>query len=107
MSSSAPFRVLVAVPALEALLFVRPDPIARAYGAAAVDEQLLELGRMNPREALKRLDPTGQWWVASLNLVRNLDDGDIAELRSMPPIQDLLDFLGSLSRNEIVATIES
>ena len=54
-------------PALEARLFVRADPVARAYGAAAVNEQLLELGRMNPREALKRLDHGGDWSIASMN----------------------------------------
>src|SRR5437016_1395375 len=30
----APLRILVAVPALEALLFRRPDAVARAYGPA-------------------------------------------------------------------------
>jgi hypothetical protein len=103
VASSAPFRVLVAVPALEALLFLRPDPVARAYGAAASDERMLELGRMNPREALKRLDPAGHGWTASLNLVRSLDDGDIAELRSSPPIHELLEFLRDLHCSEVAA----
>jgi hypothetical protein len=83
----------VAVPALEALLFLRPGPVVRAFGAAAGDEHVLELGRLNPREALKRLDPRGDWWTASWNLVGSLDEGDIAELRSAPPIQELLEFL--------------
>ena len=78
VASSAPLRVLVAVPALEALLFLRPDPVARAFGEAASDEHMLELGRLNPREALKRLDPGGHWWTASLNLVRTLNGGDIS-----------------------------
>ena len=103
VASSAPLRVLVAVPALEALLFLRPDPVARAFGAAASNEHVLELGRLNPREALKRLDPGGHWWTASLNLVRTLDDGDIAELRSTPPIHELLEFLRDLHCSEIAA----
>ncbi len=103
VASSAPLRVLVAVPALEALLFLRPDPVARAFGEAASDERMLELGRLNPREALKRLDPGGDWWTASLNLVRTLNDGDIAELRSTPPIHELLEFLRDLHCSELAA----
>jgi hypothetical protein len=103
VASAAPLRVLVAVPALEALLFLGPDPVERAFGAVAGDERLLELGRMNPREALKRLDPAGHWWTASLNLVRALNDGDIADLRSAPPIHELLEFLRELHCSEVAA----
>jgi hypothetical protein len=103
-AGSAPLRVLVAVPALEALLFLRPGLVARAFGAAAGDEHVLGLGRLNPREALKRLDPRGDRWTASWNLVSSLDDEDIAELRSTPPIRELLEFLGDLQRSEVAAT---
>jgi hypothetical protein len=47
MASAAPLRVLVAALALEALLFLRPDPLARAFGEAVSDEHMLELGRLN------------------------------------------------------------
>jgi hypothetical protein len=107
VASSAPLRVLVAVPALEALLFLRPHPIARAFGEAASDERMLELGRLNPREALKRLDPGRDWWTASLNLVLTLNDGDIAELRSTPPIDELLEFLRDLHCSELAANTGS
>ncbi len=100
---SAPVCVLVAVPALEALLFLRPDPVARAFSAAGSDEHMLELGRMNPREALKRLDGAGHWWTASLNLVSALGDEDIAELRDVPPIHELLEFLKEVHCSEIAA----
>jgi hypothetical protein len=103
VASSAPLRVLVAVPALEALLFQHPDPVARTFGAAAADQHMLDLGRLNPREALKRLDPAGHWWTASLNLVRSLDDKDIAELRSTPQIHELLQFLNDLDNSEVLA----
>jgi len=103
VASSAPLCVLVAGPALEALLFLRPGPVARAFGAVASNEQMLELGRLNPREALKRLDPGGQWSTASLNLVNSLDDEDIAELRSTPPIHELLEFIRDLQRTEVAA----
>jgi hypothetical protein len=105
VASAAPVRVLVAVPAIEALLFLRPGPVARAFGAAADGEHILELGRLSPREALKQLDPAGHWWTASLNLVHALNDEDVAELRSMPPIPELLEFLKDLRCSELTANV--
>ena len=64
---------------------------------------MLELGRLNPREALKRLDPGGQWSTASLNLINSLDGEDIAELRSTPPIHELLEFIRDLQCTEVAA----
>jgi hypothetical protein len=104
VAGSASLRILVVVPALEALLFRRPDPVAKAFGAAAKNEQLLELGRLNPREALKRLDPAGHWWTASLNLVRSLTDEDVTALRSAPPIDELLQFLKDLQCSQMSAS---
>jgi hypothetical protein len=103
--SSAPVRVLVAVPALDAMLFTRRGPVARVFGAAFSDESALELGRLNPREALKRLDPGGHWWTASLRLVDALDDEDIAELRSMSPIHELIDFVRDIHCTEVAANV--
>ena len=44
-SEAAPLRILVAVPALESLLFLRPAAVERAFGPVA--EDLLELGRLS------------------------------------------------------------
>jgi hypothetical protein len=103
VAASAPFRVLVAVPSLEALLFLHRDPVVRAFGAAAADQHILEMGRLNPHEALKRLGPAGQPGTTSLNLVRALNDEDIEELRSTTPILDILDFLRELQYTEAAA----
>jgi hypothetical protein len=105
VANSASLRILVAVPALAALLFLRPEPVARAFGSATSDVHMLELGRMNPREALKRLDPAGHWRTSSMNMVRTLNDEDIAELRSMPPIHELLEFLRTLHCSEMALNV--
>jgi hypothetical protein len=95
-AGAAPSRILVAVPALEALLFRRPDALARAYGT--ISPGLLELGRVSPRDALEKLDPSGSASRASCDIIRALDDHDIAALRAESPIRDLLEFLGESQR---------
>jgi hypothetical protein len=49
-AGAAPLRILVAVPALEALLFRRPDAVARAYSYSPPG--LLELGKAFRRISL-------------------------------------------------------
>jgi hypothetical protein len=98
----APFRILIAVPAVEALLFLMPDAIARAYGP--VSEHLLEIGRISPRDALIKLDPTIEPDQVSLNIINELDETDIADLRGESPVRELLEFVEELQRDGVLAT---
>jgi hypothetical protein len=105
-TGAAPLRILVALPALESLLFLRPATVERAFGPVA--EDVLELGRLSPRDALKKLDPNRSEYHASLNLIRALDDADITALRDVPPIRELRAFLEELQRDMVIAgTIQS
>jgi hypothetical protein len=98
---AAPLRILLAVPTMEALLFRRPDAVARAYGP--VSESLLELGRISPRNALEKLDPDLARHKASFKIIQELDTADIAALRNEPPVRELLEFLGELRPDSAVA----
>ena len=100
-TGAAPLRILIAVPALESLLFRRSAAVERAFGP--VTEDLLELGRLSPRDALKKLDPNGSEYHASSGLIHALDDVDVAALRDMPPIRELLEFLEEVRRDVVVA----
>jgi hypothetical protein len=93
----APLRVLVAVPALEALLFRRPDAVRRAFPQAS--ESLVEVGLVSPWNALKRLDSCLSGPTASLHIVRGLNEQDVAALRAESPIKELLEFLGELQKD--------
>jgi hypothetical protein len=95
-TANAAMRVLIAVPALEALLFLRPDLVARAFGPGADGERILELGRVGPREALNRLQRDERWWLAAYDLIAAFGDEDVADLRTKPPIDDLLRFVSSV-----------
>ncbi len=97
----APFRILIAVPAVEAILFRRPDAIARAYGP--VSEHLLEIGLISPRDALMKLGPNLEPDQVSLNIMNELDDTDIAALRTESPARELLEFVEELQRDGVLA----
>jgi hypothetical protein len=98
----APCRILIAVPAVEALLFRRPDAIARAYGP--VSGHLLEIGLISPRDALIKLDPNIEPDQVSLNIINELDETDIAALRAESPVRELLEFVEELQRDGVLAT---
>jgi hypothetical protein len=93
-ADAAPLRILVAVPALEALLFRRPAALERAFPKAGGD--LAELGKVSPRDALARLDPTWGGAHAAFELIKILNDDDIKALREEEPLRALLAFLKDL-----------
>ena len=88
------------VPALETLLFRRPDAIARAGGNPSPD--VLELGRFSPRDALEKLDRNGMGHDPARQIIASLDDADVAALRAETPVRDLLEFLGEPRREGAV-----
>jgi hypothetical protein len=90
----APFRLLLAVPSLESLLFTRADLLVRAFGELANDGgRSQELGRLSPRDAYKRLDPNGVDGAAFGKLLQALDDDDVAALREESPVRELIAFV--------------
>jgi hypothetical protein len=91
---SAPFCLLLAQPSLESLLFTRPSLLAKAFGDGA-DEggRALELGRLSPRDAYKRLEPGGVEGGGFLKLFNCLNAEDVAALREESPVRELIGFL--------------
>jgi hypothetical protein len=88
------------VPAVDALLFRRPDAVARAYGP--VSPSLLELGRISPRDAFPKLDPNVSTEQGALTIINELDDTDAAALRAESPVRELLEFHGELQCDGMV-----
>ena len=99
----APFRLLLAVPALQSLLFTRPDLLARAFGEGAdQDGRVLDIGRLSHREAFKRLDPNASEDATFGKLLQQINSEDIAALRQESPVRELIAFL-----NEVGSPIAS
>ena len=98
---AAPSRILVAVPSLEALLFRRPDAVARAFGP--VSEIVVRLGRISPHDAYEELGKGTSGPQAAFEIIQALDDDDVAALRAESPIRELVEFLVELRRDGLVA----
>lgn len=93
-AARAPFRMLLAVPSLESLLFTRPSLLARAFGDRADDGgRSQELGRLSPRDAYKRLDPEGAEGSAFNKLLQAMEDDNVISLREESPIRELIAFV--------------
>jgi hypothetical protein len=104
-SGSAPLRVLMAVPGLKALLFRRTGAIERAYGH--LPQGLFELGLLSPRDALEKLDPNCSSHQSSLNIIKELNDADVAALRAESPLRELLEFHGELRSDGVLTAAGS
>lgn len=102
-AGAAPLKILVAVPAVEALLFERSDAVKRAFPHAS--ETLIEIGKLNPATALSRLDPSGSAAFATVPVLKELNEEDIAAIRSMSPVKDLLAFLAELQKDGVVPAV--
>ncbi len=98
---AAPLSILVAVPAVESLLFRRPDAVRRAYSHATSD--VIDLGLVSPGDALQKLNGASDRYQASLAIITKLNDDDIAFLRNESPVRDLLEFLDEVTGSEAKA----
>ena len=102
-AARAPFRLLMAVPFLESLLFTRANLLVRAFGDRANDGgRSQELGRLSPRDAYKRLDPNGADGAACSKLLQALDDDDVAALREESPVRELIAFVTEVGSPAVV-----
>ena len=97
-ANGAPLRIIVAVPAVEALLFRIPDAVKRAYGNTT--RELIELGLVSPGDALRKMQGAPDRYHASSTIVINLNVGDCKTLRSEPPVRELLEFLDELQLSD-------
>lgn len=103
-ANGVPFRVLVAVPTLEALFFSRPELLRRVFGEAVTDH-LLELGQLSPKRTLARLG-SKSFIAIGTDLLRQLSADDILALRQTDLIQDLLQFILSCAVNTATSLAE-
>lgn len=103
VAGAAPLRILVAVPAVESLLFERSDAVKRAFPHATDTD--IEIGKLSPASALSRLDPSGSPPSATVAVLRQLNEEDVAAIRGLSPVKELLAFLAELRRDGIVSAV--
>lgn len=99
-AADVPFRVLVAIPVLEALFFQRPELVRRVFGDAA-DDHLIELAQLSPRHALRKLRPNQDFHKLGLQLLKTMDADDIRAIRDMSPIRELIAFIEQVATSPL------
>ena len=97
VAGSVPFRVIVAVPELEILLFERPERLHVVFGG--VDPHVFEVARLSLRCAIAKLAPNEPYDIARFRILRAMDADDIRVLRDTDLIRDLLDFIEMAARH--------
>ena len=101
-ADSSTFRILVAVPALESLLFRRPEAVRRVY--VSTSSELIDLGLVSPGDALRKMAGASDRHQASFAIIGALNAEDIAALRDESPARELLEFLDQQRSTEAKAT---
>lgn len=93
--ATTPFKVVLAVPEIEAIFFHDIALLERLTGKTP-SPLLLNTAIGEPCKSLKQLMPQAQSKLSYANLLAQLSEGDRDILRTAPPIQDVIQFLQSV-----------
>jgi predicted ATP-dependent endonuclease of OLD family len=100
--ASVPLKVVTVVPEIEAWLFAAPEVIVRALGVS-VSNELVQLGRRDPRGVLEQLAEKNQRKWDSMQAIGLLDAQDIDKIRALPEVSELSAFLKNVQKNDKAA----
>jgi hypothetical protein len=92
-----PYKVIIAVPEIEALFFQRPEVLRRRFDGAVTDH-LLELAQYSARAALRKLAADGNSETLRWDILKTLTDEETAALHQTELIQEVLGFIGLVRR---------
>src|SRR5262249_39108166 len=95
--SLVPYKVIIAVPEIEALFFQRPEVLRRRFDGAVTDH-LLELAQYSSRAALGKLAAGGDSEKLRWSILKALTDEDVAALRQTDVIREVLGFIDLVRR---------
>jgi hypothetical protein len=93
--SQIPYRVVLAVPQVEAILFSDREGLEKALGRKVGDEDWFE-ARFRPRAVLKRLLAGSDYEQAVRTLTDALDDAALRRMARHPIIQEILGFIAEV-----------
>jgi hypothetical protein len=95
VASGVPYKVIVAVPEMEILLFRRPELLRRLFGEALTDH-VVELAQYSTRGALQKLAPGELYDALRRRILRAMTADDFRDLHQSDLIQELIGFLQSI-----------
>jgi len=93
--SKIPYRVVLAVPQVEAILFSDREGFEKALGRKVADLDWFE-ARFRPRAVLKRLLAASDYEDALRNLGKALDDAAVRRMSRHPIIQEIRGFMAEV-----------
>lgn len=105
-ASTVPVGVIMAVPGLESIFFENPSVLSRLYPNAAGDARLLEMARLNTRQALQSLDTGMSFEDIRRQLIAEIKDEDLPAFRGTKVIQELIDFLEGCQPRPVKIRVE-
>ena len=91
-AGGTPFRVVMAVPRAERLLFADRDGFQRALGRE-ISDRAAWAARSDPRGMLARLLEAGDVDAGAVAIVEKLDDESLTELARHPAFAEIFDLL--------------
>jgi len=96
--ASIPVKVFCAIPEMEAWFFVSRATLERMVGQEVSEEELF-LGRRDPKGMLQRLaERSGRSWDIH-RAIRQLDASDVEQIREIPEVGELTEFLLQVQEN--------
>jgi hypothetical protein len=106
VAGNVPVIVIVAIPAMEAILFHDPALLERRFGQT-LPESLCAFARTNPRDVLEQLFAQSPHIPNRVKLVEALTPIDVQILQQTAPIQELVAFLRHAQELAIVGASTS
>ena len=93
--SPLPYRVVLAIPQVEAILFSDREGFEKALGRKVGDEDWFE-ARFRPRAVLQRLLAGSDYEEALRNLGRALDEAAVRRMGRHPIVREIRDFMAEV-----------
>ena len=102
-AGSTPVKVIAVVPEIEAWLFAAPEVIARALAGPVPSDDMVFLGKRDPKGVLQLLAEKNNTTWDSTRALGLLDTYDIDRIRRLPEVNELDAFLKKVQTGDKAA----
>lgn len=92
-----PYRLILAIPQVEAILFSDREGIEKALGQKIADEDWFE-ARFRPRAVLRRLLGDDDYAQRAVAVIDRLDEAALRRMRRHPVVREIVEFLPEVQK---------
>ena len=90
-----PYRIILAVPQVEAILFADREGFEKALGRKVADEDWFE-ARFRPRAVFRRLLEGRDYEDAAVEVIKRIDDAALRRMARHPVVQEIREFIAEV-----------